>query len=32
MVIEDFKQDIENSLKEIQEETGKQLEAHKKET
>ena len=32
MVIEDFKKDRNNSLKEIQESTGKQLEAHKEET
>ena len=32
MMIEDFKQDIKNPLKEIQENTGKQLEAIKKET
>jgi F0F1-type ATP synthase membrane subunit b/b' len=32
MVIEDFKKNINNSLKEIQENTGKQLEALKKET
>uniref|UniRef100_A0A8C6G7V4 Uncharacterized protein n=1 Tax=Mus spicilegus TaxID=10103 RepID=A0A8C6G7V4_MUSSI len=32
MVIEDFKQDINNSLKGIQENTGKQLEALKEET
>jgi hypothetical protein len=32
MVIEDFKKDINNSLKEIQENTGKQLEALKEET
>ena len=32
MMIEDFKKDINNSLKEIQENTGKQLEALKKET
>ena len=32
MVIEDFKKDINNSLKEIQENTGKQLEAFKEET
>jgi gas vesicle protein len=32
MVIEDFKKDIKNSLKEIQENTGKQLEALKEET
>jgi F0F1-type ATP synthase membrane subunit b/b' len=31
-VIEDFKKDINNSLKEIQENTGKQVEAHKEET
>jgi hypothetical protein len=32
MVIEDFKKDINNSLKEILENTGKQLEALKEET
>jgi hypothetical protein len=32
MMIEDFKKDIINSLKEIQENTGKQVEAFKKET
>jgi hypothetical protein len=32
MMIEDIKKDINNSLKEIQENTGKQLEAHKEET
>jgi hypothetical protein len=32
MVIEDFKKDINNSLKDIQENTGKQLEALKEET
>jgi chromosome segregation ATPase len=32
MMIEDFKKDINKSLKEIQENTGKQLEALKKET
>ena len=32
MVIEDFKKDINNSLKEIQENTGKQLESLKDET
>ena len=32
MMIEDFKKDITNSLKEIQENTGKQLEAFKEET
>jgi hypothetical protein len=32
MVIEDFKKDRNNSLKEIQESTGKQLEAHKEQT
>jgi hypothetical protein len=32
MMIEDFKKDINNSLKEIQENKGKQLEALKKET
>ena len=32
MVIEDFKKDINNSLKEIQENTGKQVEALKEET
>jgi ElaB/YqjD/DUF883 family membrane-anchored ribosome-binding protein len=31
MIIEDFKKDINNSLKEIQEKTGKQLEALKEE-
>jgi septal ring factor EnvC (AmiA/AmiB activator) len=31
MIIEDFKKDINNSLKEIQENTGKQLEALKEE-
>jgi hypothetical protein len=29
---EDFKKDINNSLKEIQENIGKQLQAHKEET
>jgi hypothetical protein len=32
MMIEDFKKGINNSLKEIQESTGKQLEALKQET
>ena len=32
MVIDDFKKDINNSLKEIQENTGKQIEALKEET
>ena len=32
MMIEDFKKDIKNSLKGVQENTGKQLEALKKET
>jgi polyhydroxyalkanoate synthesis regulator phasin len=32
MLIEDFKKGINNSLKEIQENTGKQLEALKEET
>ena len=32
MLIEDFKKDINNSLKEIQENTGKQVEALKEET
>ena len=32
MMIEDFKKDINNFLKEIQENTGKQLEAIKEET
>ena len=32
MVIEDFKKDINNSLKEIQENTDKQLEALKEQT
>jgi hypothetical protein len=32
MMIEDFKKDINNSLKEIQENTGKQLEALKEKT
>ena len=32
MVIEDFKKNINNSLKEIQENTGKQVEALKQET
>ena len=32
MMIEDFKKDIDNSLKEIQENTGKHLEALKVET
>ena len=32
MVTEDFKMDTNNSLKEIQENTGKQLEALKEET
>jgi hypothetical protein len=32
MMIEDFKKDINNSLKEIQENTGKQLEDFKEET
>ena len=32
ILIEDFKKDINNSLKEIQENTGKQLEALKGET
>jgi hypothetical protein len=32
MMIEDFKKDINNSLKEIQENTGKHIEALKEET
>ena len=32
MMIEDYKKDINNSLKEIQENTGKELEALKEET
>jgi hypothetical protein len=32
MIIEDFKKDINNSLKEIQENTGRDLEAFKQET
>jgi hypothetical protein len=32
MMIQDFKKDINNSLKEIQENTGKQVEALKEET
>jgi hypothetical protein len=32
MMVEDFKKDINNSLKEIQENTGKQVEALKEET
>ena len=32
MVVEDFKKDINNFLREMQENTGKQLEALKKET
>ena len=32
MVIQDFKKDINNSLKEIQKNTGKKLEALKEET
>ena len=32
MMIEDFKKDINNSLKEIQKNTGKQVEALKEET
>ena len=32
MLIEDFKKDINNALKEIQENTGKQIEALKEET
>jgi len=32
MMIEEFKEDINNSLKEIQENTGKQVEALKEET
>jgi hypothetical protein len=32
MMIEDFKKDIDNSLKEIQENTGKQVEALKEES
>jgi len=32
MIIEDFKKDINNSLKEIQDNTGKQVEALKDET
>jgi hypothetical protein len=32
MMMEDFKKEINNSLKEIQENTGKQLEALKEET
>ena len=31
-MIENFKKDINNSLKEIQENTGTQVEAHKEET
>jgi hypothetical protein len=31
MLVEDFKKDIHNSLKEIQEDTGKQVECHKEE-
>ena len=32
MMIEDFKEEIDNSLKEIQENTGKKVEALKEET
>ena len=32
MLIEDFKKDKNTSLKEVQENTGKQVEAHKEET
>jgi hypothetical protein len=32
MLVEDFKKDINNSLKGIQENTAKQVEGHKKET
>jgi len=32
MVLEDFKKDINNTLKEIQDNTGKQVEALKEET
>ena len=32
MMVEDFKKDIDNSLKEVQENTGKQVEALKEET
>jgi hypothetical protein len=32
MMIEDFKKDINNSIKEIEENTGKQVEALKEET
>ena len=32
MIIEDFKKDINNSVKEVQENTGKQVEALKEET
>jgi hypothetical protein len=32
MMMEDFKKDIDNSLKEIQKSTGKQVEALKEET
>lgn len=32
MVIEDFKKDINNAFKEIQENTRKQVEAHEQET
>jgi vacuolar-type H+-ATPase subunit E/Vma4 len=32
MMIEDFKKDVNNSLKEIQENTGKQIETLKEET
>ena len=32
MIIQDFKKDINNALKEIQENTGKQLEVLKEET
>ena len=32
MMIEDFKKDINNSVKEVQENTGKQVEALKEET
>jgi len=32
LMIEDFKRDINNSLKEVQEKTSKQVEGHKEET
>jgi hypothetical protein len=32
MMMEDFRKDINNSLKEVQENTGKQGESHKEET